>query len=81
MDIESSNQMTFQYFLDKIVPTSENKWIQEKYKINYLTGIIEDGNENHNCQSFASEALTMLRPLFNPNKIKVTDSLWETEKK
>jgi len=81
MDIESNNQMTFQYFLDKIAPTSENIWIQEKYKINYMTGIIEDGNDNHNCQSFASEALTMLRPLFIPNNIKVTDSFWETEKK
>jgi len=46
-----------------------------------MTGIIEDGNDNHNCQSFASEALTMLRPLFIPNNIKVTDSFWETEKK
>ena len=81
MDIESNNQMAFQYFLDKIAPTSENIWIQEKYKINYMTGIIEDGNDNHNCQSFASEALTMLRPLFIPNNIKVTDSFWETEKK
>ena len=81
LDIEPNNQMTFQDFLDKIAPTSENIWIQEKYKINYFNGIIEYGNGNHNCQSFASEALTMLKPLFNLNKIIVADSLWETEKK
>ena len=81
LDIEPNNQMTFQDFLDKIAPTSENIWIQEKYKINYFNGIIEYGNGNHNRQSFASEALTMLKPLFNLNKIIVADSLWETEKK
>ena len=81
MDIESNNQMTFQSFLDKIAPTTENIWIQEKYKINYLNGIIKDIDDNHNCQSFASKVLNMLRPSFNPNMIIVTDSSWKTEKK
>ena len=82
MDIESNNQMTFQSFLDKIAPTTENIWIQEKYNIDILKEFIENEKDyNHNCQSFASKVLNMLRPSFNPNMIIVTDSSWKTEKK
>ena len=81
MDIESHNQMTFQYFIDSIAPTSENIWIKEKYKISILNGIIGDGKENHNCQSFASKALMKLKPKFNPIQITVTDESRRTKKK
>ena len=79
MDIESNNQMTFQYFIDSIAPTSENIWIKEKYKISILNGII--GKDNHNCQSFASKALMKLKPKFNPIQITVTDESRRNKKK
>ena len=81
MDIESHNQMTFQYFIDSIAPTSENIWIKEKYKISILNGIIGDGKENHNCQSFASKALMKLKPKFSSIQIIVTDESRKTKKK
>ena len=79
MDIESHNQMTFQYFIDSIAPTSENIWIKEKYKVSILNGII--GKDNHNCQSFASKALMKLKPKFNPIQITVKDESRRTKKK
>ena len=82
MDIESDNQMTFQYFLDNIAPDYENIWIQEKYNIDILKEFIENEKDyNHNCQSFASKALNLLKPLFNQNMIIVTDTLRKTENK
>ena len=81
MDIESHNQMTFQYFIDSIAPTSENIWIKEKYKISILNGIIGDGKENHNCQSFAAKALMQLKPKFSSIQIIVTDQSRKTKKK
>ena len=73
MDIESYNQMTFQYFLDTIAPTSENIWIKEKYSIGYW--------KNHNCQSFAIKALNLLKPKFNSIQVIVTDNARRTKKK
>ena len=81
MDIESYNQMTFQYFIDTIAPTSENIWIKEKYKVNILNGWFGNGKENHNCQSFATKALNLLHPKLNTNAIMVTDESRRTKKK
>ena len=76
MDIEPERRMTFNDFIDKIAPKSENYWIQEKYKVNYLSELIpESKDSNFNCQTFAYQALNLLKPTFNPDKIVVTDEL------
>ncbi len=76
MDIEPERRMTFNDFIDKIAPKSENYWIQEKYKVNYLSELIpESKDSNFNCQTFAYQALDLLKPTFNPDKIVVTDEL------
>ena len=79
MDIESYNQITFQYFIDSVAPTSENIWIKEKYKASILNGII--GKDNHNCQSFAVKALNILKPKFISSNIVVNDKSRRTKKK
>ena len=70
MDIKSEKQITFKYFIDKIAPTNENKWIQENYEKSILKGIF---SEPQNCQYFASEALKLLEPKFESRNIIVTD--------
>jgi hypothetical protein len=75
MDIEPEKRMTFNEFIDKIAPKAENYWIQEKYKVNYLSGFTQDQDSNFNCQTFAYEALDFLKPTFDPDKIVVTDEL------
>ena len=47
--------MALLYFIDNIAPSSENIRINEKYKVNILNRIV--GNDNQNCQTFASKAL------------------------
>lgn len=79
MDIDPDNQMTFQYFLDKVAPSNENDWIKEKYKV--VGGIMGIGGGNHNCQSFASKALDLLKPSFESKMIAVTDKKRKTKNK
>ena len=79
MDIESDNQMTFQYFLDKVAPPDENDWIKEKYKV--LGDIFGLAGGNHNCQVFAAKALDLLKPTFISKMIVVTDKDRKTKKK
>ena len=76
MDIKPEYQVTFQYFLDKVAPESENDWIKEKYNISILKG-----SANHNCQSFAAKALKILKPSFDPNNIIKKDTSRKTNKK
>ena len=76
MDIKPEYQVTFQYFLDKVAPESENDWIKEKYNISILKG-----SANHNCQSFAAKALKILKPSFDPNNIIKKDTSKKTNKK
>jgi hypothetical protein len=79
MDIEPEKRMTINEFIDKIAPKSENYWIQEKYKVNYLSEIFPDPESNFNCQTFAYQALDFLKPTFDPEKIVVTDELRKNE--
>ena len=81
MDISSDNQMTFQYFIDTIAPTSDNIWIKENYKVSILNGIIGIGKDNRHCQTFAAKALSILKPKFMKNMINVTDDSRKTKKK
>ena len=76
MDIKPEYQVTFQYFLDKVAPESENDWIKEKYNVSILKG-----SANHNCQSFAAKALKILKPSFDPNNIIKKDTSRKTNKK
>ena len=76
MDIKPEYQVTFQYFLDKVAPESENDWIKEKYNVSIL-----NGSANHNCQSFAAKALKILKPSFDPNNIIKKDTSRKTNKK
>ena len=79
MDIKPEYQVTFQYFLDKVAPESENDWIKEKYNVSILNGIF--GSGNHNCQTFAAKALNILKPSFNPHYIIKKDTSKKTNKK
>ena len=84
MDIESNNQMTFQYFIDKIAPKSESVWLKEKYSVISeipLNEMFSIGKDFHNCQTFASKALKLLKPIFKANMIVVTDKSRTTENK
>jgi hypothetical protein len=79
MDIEPSNQITFQYFLETIAPPDENNWIKEKYKV--VGGLMGIGGGNHNCQVFAAKALDLLKPSFLSKMIVVKDKDRKTKKK
>ena len=79
MDIKPEYQVTFQYFLDKVAPNSENVWIKEKYNVSILNGIF--GSGNHNCQTFAAKALNILKPSFDPHYIIKKDTSRKTNKK
>ena len=79
MDIESNNQITFQYFLDKVAPPDENNWIKEKYKV--IGGLMGIAGGNHNCQVFAAKALDLIKPTFILKMIIVTEKDRKTKKK
>ena len=49
MNIESNNPIAFH--TDNITPSSENIFVNEKYKLILLDG--NSGNDNHNCPIFA----------------------------
>ena len=55
-NIHADNQKSFKYFLENIANLNENKWIKEKYSV----GLIN----NFNCQTFAAEALKVLKPYY-----------------
>jgi hypothetical protein len=79
MDIKSENQMTFEYFIDKVAPPEENDWIKEKYKV--IGGLMGLVGGNHNCQVFAAKALDLLKPTFVSKMIVVTDKERKKKKK
>ena len=56
-NIVADNQNTFEYFLDQIANLKENKWIKERYVASLMN--------NFNCQTFAGEAIKILKPYFN----------------
>jgi hypothetical protein len=78
MDIESENQITFKYFIDKVAPSNGNVWIKENYEKSIIKGLI---SENQNCQAFASEALKILKPKFEARNIIIRDKDRKPKKK
>ena len=56
-NIHADNQNSFEYFLEKIANLNENKWIKERYYAGLLSN-------NFNCQTFAAEALKVLKPFY-----------------
>ena len=55
-NIMADNQYTFEYFLNQIANLNENKWIKERYVASIMS--------NFNCQTFAGEAIKILKPYF-----------------
>ena len=55
-NIVADNQYTFEYFLNQIANLNENKWIKERYVASIMS--------NFNCQTFAGEAIKILKPYF-----------------
>ena len=59
-NIKAENQMTFQYFLEKVAKKEDNKWIQSNYSIGFT---------NFGNHAFVVEALNKLKPHFNVGNI------------
>ena len=55
-NIHADNQKSFKVFLENIANLDKNKWIKEKYSAGLYN--------NFNCQTFAAEALKVLKPFY-----------------
>ena len=71
LNIDVIYQQTFDYFINKIAPLEDNKWIKANYSIN-----------NFNSHNFVIEVLKEIKPYFYSNNIYPTNSnLLEKESK
>ena len=61
MDIFDKDQMTFSNFIERCAPIDERKWTQNHFFINRFS--------SNNCQTFTSEALKILKPIFSSKLI------------
>lgn len=61
LKIDEVNQQTFEVFINKIAKVEDNKWIKENYSVGLL--------KNFNCQTFAKEALKVIKPHYNCGNI------------
>lgn len=71
LNIDSYNQMTFDYFINKIAKKENCKWIKEKYSVGFY---------NFNCQNFVIEALKELKPHFGLGDVYPKDSTLAAKK-
>lgn len=70
-NIDSYNQKTFDFFINKIAKKEYYKWIKEKYSVGFY---------NFNCQNFVIEALKELQPYFGLGDVYPKDSTLASKK-
>lgn len=61
-DVSENEQLMFIDFLKKVAPKDEEEWTKEKYDFLY-----------HNCHTFTSHAIKVLKPDYRQKDIKVID--------